>query len=67
MQAKNQIPAKTLSRFYRLFLLGVVLATQGRPVIAVEFNSSRGFFIDLPEGFIFSEGDGSYILLFILS
>ena len=59
MQAKNQIPAKTLSRFYRLFLLGVVLATQGRPVIAVEFNSSRGFFIDLPEGFIFSEGDGS--------
>jgi hypothetical protein len=59
MQAKNQITSKTLNHFVRVLLLGAMLAVLAGPVIAGEFNSSRGFFLDLPEGFAFTEGDGS--------
>lgn len=59
MQAKIQITTKTLTRLVRVVLLWVVLGTLGKPVHAEEFNSSRGFFMDLPEGFAFTEGDGS--------
>ncbi|MFH2114889.1 MAG: hypothetical protein ABIJ86_10325 [Spirochaetota bacterium] len=59
MQAKNQVTTKTLSRFVRILLLGAILCASGGLASAGEFNSSRGFFIDLPEGFVFMEGDGS--------
>jgi hypothetical protein len=59
MQAKNQITTKTLIHSARVLLLGAMLGTLGWTVSAGEFNSSKGFFIDLPEGFVFTEGDGS--------
>jgi hypothetical protein len=59
MQAKNQNTTKTLNRFVRVLLLGAILGTLGGTVCAGEFNSSRGFFLDLPEGFSFTDGDGS--------
>ena len=59
MQEKNQITTKTLNHLARTLVLAVLLGTLAVPVSAGEFNSSRGFFLDLPEGFVFAEGDGS--------
>lgn len=58
MQEKNQITTKTLSHLTRTIVLAVLLGTLAVPVNAGEFNSSRGFYLDLPEGFAFTEGDG---------
>jgi hypothetical protein len=46
-----------------LFLL--VIANAFAPLFAEEFNSSRGFFIDLPEGFSLLPGDGQQSFSFI--
>ena len=59
MQEKNQITTKTLSHLTLTIVLAVLLGTLAVPVNAGEFNSSRGFYLDLPEGFAFTEGDGS--------
>ena len=67
MQAKNQVTTETLKRYVRILLLGAILCAFGGMASAGEFNSSRGFFIDLPEGFIFLEGDGSSRFSFSLS
>ncbi|MGD9939486.1 MAG: hypothetical protein AB7T74_06775 [Clostridia bacterium] len=66
MQAKNQVTTKTLSLFFRIVLLGAMLCASVGMASAEEFNSSKGFFIDLPEGFVFMEGDGSSRFSFTL-
>jgi hypothetical protein len=59
MQAKNKVTTKALRGFIQTVSLGVLLCALGVMASAEEFNSSRGFFIDLPMGFNFVEGDGS--------
>ena len=59
MQAKSQAKIKTINWLLHITLTVILLWVQGGLVGAEEFNSSKGFFIDLPEGFIFVEGDGS--------
>jgi hypothetical protein len=66
MQAKKQVTTKTLSGVLQIVLLGAMLCAFGGRASAEEFNSSRGFFMDLPEGFAFVEGDGSSRFSFTL-
>jgi len=50
---------KHMVRFIRpLLFLVLVCSTAGGRLFAEELNSSRGFFLDLPEGYTFMGGDG---------